>query len=270
MITTLKKQNLGEYTLRIVQNGRTLVGVLVHGQKVTQYSGTDEAQLWQKLIAECAASNPNYFGFDGAKTRFHYFFKGGFSSPNYIEAERDYKMRAKAKLDSIASPEAAVSGNADGQAVWSAISKLNLLEPRFEAARFKDLLESKDATEYLKRIADFTLQPSQQCLSGLSLLLKPYPNLKWAAWTLLPFLWDPNRHMFLKPGVTKDFAERVGHRFARDYKSNPSIKVYESLLSLKQETESELADMAPQDGIDVQSFIFVVGGYDIKKEPQQL
>ena len=35
--------------------------------------------------------------------------------------------------------------------------------------------------------------------------------------TYLPFLWYPEEHIFLKPTTTKDFAQRVGHRFAYDY-----------------------------------------------------
>ena len=41
--------------------------------------------------------------------------------------------------------------------------------------------------------------------------------------THLPFLWRPGTHMFLKPEVTKDFAARVGHRFASDYE--PRLKL---------------------------------------------
>ena len=68
-------------------------------------------------------------------------------------------------------------------------------------------------------------------------------------------------HMFLKPEVTKDFATRVGHRFANEYESALKIEIYDSLLDLARKTENELADLKPRDRIDVQSFIWVVGKY---------
>ena len=67
--------------------------------------------------------------------------------------------------------------------------------------------------------------------------------------------------MFLKPEATKDFAARVGHRFASDYTPRLNIAVYDSLLDLAERTTRELSDLKPRDRIDVQSFIWAVGNY---------
>ena len=67
--------------------------------------------------------------------------------------------------------------------------------------------------------------------------------------------------MFLKPEVAKDFAARVGHRFAQDYQSSLKPEIYESLLDLADKTTSELSSLKPRDRVDVQSFIWVVGDY---------
>ena len=72
--------------------------------------------------------------------------------------------------------------------------------------------------------------------------------------------------MFLKPEATKDFAERVGHRFASTYEPRLEMAVYESLLDLASKTTSEIAELKPRDRIDVQSFIWVVGNY---REPSE-
>jgi hypothetical protein len=97
-------------------------------------------------------------------------------------------------------------------------------------------------------------------------MLKPYDAGKWTIVTYLPFLWNPKTHMFLKPEVTKDFAARVGHRFANDYEPRLKLKVYESLLDLARTTEVELADLEPADRIDIQSLIWVVGDYKNETE----
>jgi len=75
-------------------------------------------------------------------------------------------------------------------------------------------------------------------------------------------LLAPEQHAFLKPEVTKDFAARVGHRFAQDYQGKLEIGVYNSLLDLMARTEAELALLKPQDRFDIQSFVWVVGAYD--------
>jgi len=72
--------------------------------------------------------------------------------------------------------------------------------------------------------------------------------------------------MYLKPEVTKEFASRVGHRLASDYEARLNIDVYDSLLDLVAKTASELADLKPQDRVDVQSFIWVVGNYKMDSE----
>jgi hypothetical protein len=50
--------------------------------------------------------------------------------------------------------------------------------------------------------------------------------------------------------VTKDFAARVGHRFASDYEARLKLDVYHSLLDLASESEQELSDLEPRDRID--------------------
>jgi hypothetical protein len=81
-----------------------------------------------------------------------------------------------------------------------------------------------------------------------------------------PLLWQPDDHMYLKPEVTKDFAERIGHRLASDYEARLNIDVYDSLLDLVAKTAFELDNLKPQDRIDVQSFIWVVGNYKMDSE----
>ena len=91
--------------------------------------------------------------------------------------------------------------------------------------------------------------------------MKDFGQLSWPAATYLPFLWEPDTQMFLKPEVTKDFADRVGHPFARTYSARLDPEVYESLLDLARETTEEIASLKPVDRIDIQSFIWVVGAY---------
>jgi hypothetical protein len=122
------------------------------------------------------------------------------------------------------------------------------------------VLRGPAADPFIRAAAHFALGESA-ALRDMEHVLKPYDCAKWTVATYLPFLWRPETHMFLKPEVTKDFAARVGHRFASDYEPRLDNRVYESLLDLTAKTAAELTVLHPRDRIDVQSFIWVIGSY---------
>jgi hypothetical protein len=78
----------------------------------------------------------------------------------------------------------------------------------------------------------------------------------WPVLTLLPYLADPNRFMFLKPGPTKDYADRL--RFDLHYDAALEWGVYERLMILAQDLLERLRPLGARDFIDVQSFMWVI------------
>jgi hypothetical protein len=78
--------------------------------------------------------------------------------------------------------------------------------------------------------AGFVLGAGTPARAEMDHLLRPYNCANWTVATYLPFLWRPDRHMFLKPMVTKDFAVRVSHPL--DYRGRLDMAVYESLTGL--------------------------------------
>jgi hypothetical protein len=131
--------------------------------------------------------------------------------------------------------------------------------------RIREYFEGRLPT-FVRAAARFTLGQTKAALIEMERALKRHDSAKWTVVTYLPFLWRPETHMFLKPEVTKDFAARVGHRFASDYEPRLDIGVYESLLDLVEKTADELADLQPRDRVDVQSFIWVMGSYEEETE----
>ena len=89
----------------------------------------------------------------------------------------------------------------------------------------------------------------------------PHGRVSWPILTYLPFLWNHRAHMFLKPTVTVDFADRVGHEFAHRYAPEPNADTYLALLDLVAATRKAIVELNPRDNLDVQSFIWVVGEY---------
>jgi len=259
---TVRSGKLGKRDLRLVEQGGVFFG-LADGKICVQ--GSDKNEVWQNLHNEAGKTDPRYFGFKGARSRFLKFFPNGFDSDGYRGQERDYKLAAKTKLDQEAPLELAVNGSGYGEALLSAYRATNMLSP-FEKTKLQAPFRGEQADAIVRGMARFTLAPDKASLALLESLLKPFDSAKWTVVTYLPYLWLPERHMFLKPEATKDFATRVGHPFAAMYEARLDLAVYEALIDLAEQTSSELADLGPVDRIDIQSFIWVVGDYQEGRE----
>ena len=266
MLKTIRETMIGKATIRLVETGAGYTGlVFVGGVVKSRIEGSDADDVWRRLHDEAARSNPGFFGFDGARRRFLRIFHDGFSSPAYFREERDYKLAAKEKLDARVPIETALDGKGLGEAAFAVFQATNLLSP-FEKVRMQEVLRGPHADRFIRGAARFTVGDTRRGLSAMEQALKPHEVAKWTAVTYLPFLWRPDAHMFLKPMVTKDFAGRVGHGFANDYSPRLDEAVYLGLLDLVGTTEREIADLDPRDRIDIQSFIWVVGDYDVEAE----
>jgi hypothetical protein len=256
----LRETDIGGVTLRLFKENTCYKGAIITGKAVRVLEGGDAEDLWRRMHDEAGRSNPKYFGFDGARNRFLHFFPNGFHSTGYAGEERDYKVAARDRLNTSAPLDEAANGLGFGEAVLAVFRSTNLLSP-FEKTRLQGVLRGPDADTFVRSAARFTLGERKSALLDMERVLKPHDNAKWTVVTYLPFLWRPEEHMFLKPEVTKDFAARVGHRFAWTYEPRLDIAVYETLLDLASQTTAALADLRPRDRIDVQSFIWVVGDY---------
>ena len=261
---TIRRGKLGKLELRLVSSESKFFG-LADGKILLE--GDDADHVWQRLHSEAGKSDPKYFGYSGARARFLYWFAGGFQSTEYLTLERSYKLQARDKLESI-SVEQAASGSGYGPAIWR-VFQTNLLSP-FEKMRVREALHSQEADEFVRGAARFALGEGKLALRQMESALKPHLAAKWTVATYLPFLWLPQHHMYLKPEATKDFAARVGHRFANEYEPALVMEVYDSLLDLAKETARELAELEPRDRIDVQSFIWIVGDYREGREDRHL
>lgn len=259
---TVRSGKQGKHELRLVQQGATFTG-LADGKILV--SGEDADTVWASLLGELGKLDPKYFGFGGAKTRFLSIFPASFADPGYAGHERDYKDKARAKLLATVSPEAAAESSGMGEAVLSVFRATNLLST-FEQIRIQEVLRGRNADAFIRAAGRFTVSCDATSLKAMAAALEPHAAATWPVVTYLPYLWAPDRHMFLKPTVTHDFAARVGHPFRDVYASQVGIEVYESLLDLAARTEAEIADLKPRGRIDLQSFIWVIGAYDDPKD----
>ena len=172
--------------------GRALFG-LADGKVCVE--GEEPDDVWRQLHDDAGKGDPKYFGFEGARARFLRFFPSGFHSKGYTNAERDYKIAAKRRLDETAPLEQAVTASGLGEAVLAVFRATNLLSP-FEKVRLQDVLRGPVADEFIRAAARFTLGEGKPALLQIERALKPHDNAKWTVATYLPYLWRPEEHMF--------------------------------------------------------------------------
>ena len=259
---TIREATHGKVRLRLLAVASGYLGAVIGDKtgRTSRIEGADADDVWQRLLVEAGKADASYFGFDGAKARFAHFFPQGFDTPHFGSKERDYKLKAKRLLDATLPLDAAMTGTGLAAAARKVFQATDLLAP-IEKAKLGDALKSPAGDSFVRAAAAFCQGGGVQALHDMDRLMRPYDSAKWTVVTYLPFLWRPEEHAFLKPDVTKDFATRVGHPFARAYRAQLDYDVYESLLDLVRQTETEIADLHPRDRIDIQSFIWTVGKY---------
>ena len=81
--------------------------------------------------------------------------------------------------------------------------------------------------------------------------------LTWPVVTVFGFVAQPDRHLFVKPLVTRAAAREYG--FDLRYQSRPSWEIYASFLEFASTIRRDLRDLRPRDMIDIQSFIWIQG-----------
>lgn len=254
---TIRSEKIGMVTFDLVERDGRFFG-LANRKRVSEEPDPDAA--WRALLQSVGEAMGRYVGMDGARKLFLHYYPGGFHSDAF--SERPYKIKAKQSLEKSSSLQQALVGDADPETVLSAFRSTNMLFS-IEQARVQEVLRSAEARTFIQAASFFAEGDITKSLRELDRILSPFQANKWTIVTYLPFLWKPSEHMFLKPNATKDFAERIGHRFANVYRPELDARVYESLLALTDTVKSSLVDLQPRDNIDVQSFIWVVSGsYD--------
>lgn len=263
---TTKSISCGKATLRwqASKDGGFAGTVIADGRRGEILTDEIEDRLVARLRNEAGKLEPNYVGMDGAIARFLEFMPGGLRGERSVSEEREYKLAASRELNSVLPLEAALHATeADAEALRRARVWLNILSP-YESMRMKQVLENSEGPAFLRAAAKFASGDFAIGTQGMENALKKYGRQSWPKATYFGYLWRPNENMFCKPTVTQDFAQRIGHDFQYIYDPAISEQVYASLMDLAEHTLAAIHSLGAKDYIDVQSFIYVVGGYTEK------
>jgi hypothetical protein len=204
------------------------------------------------------------------RRKFLRYYPGGFADQDYVDLERAYKWTAherwreelgRAEIDRLIEDGRAAEVAARAVRIEG---RTNLLFS-FEKMALRDAVKGRAGAERFARglrewlhgrgSAATRFEGWVEALEGLP--RRQTRVLTWPLATVFGFIAQPDKHLFLKPRVTKFAAEHYGWDFA--YQSRPNWETYQSLLGFAEEVRADVADLEPRDMIDLQSFIWVLG-----------
>jgi hypothetical protein len=224
-------------------------------------------------ITGARASNVNYLGAARCRRKFELFYPDGFQDETYQVAERSYKERAHLEWRSELGPADFRKLLARGEfrqiadAAVRIESRTNLLFS-FEKMALRDAVKTQPgarlfATELYAFLwgRGSPQRKFEDWVQAVADLPRRQTRvLTWPLVTVFGFLARPDKHLFLKPMVTRKAAQAYGFDFA--YRPQASWAVYQSLLTFAAIIRRDL-DRKPgfkaRDMIDLQSFIWVQG-----------
>jgi hypothetical protein len=204
------------------------------------------------------------------RRKFLRFFPGGFADETYVDWERGYKWEAHERWMERLEPTAyreLLDRGRYAEIAEHAVrveSRTNLLFS-FEKMALRDAVKSPaGARRFAEGLYDFLHGRGDEqarfeawCEAVAGLPRRQTRVLTWPLLTVFGFIAAPERHIFLKPNVTRVAAAEYGFDFM--YKSRPNWDTYQSLLSFAETVRRDVRDLRPRDMIDLQSFIWVQG-----------
>ncbi len=204
-----------------------------------------------------------------AYERFHQKYGGAFQDPWYRPSERDWKFAQHQLWAETVGKTGLAKMVADApQEVAALILKVietghkPLLQPKSELSVLRDAFSNADNVKpFLNALVDMLDAPAMT--SGLySNYLHTFETIplskdgdlnKWPTVTIIPFLAQPSRHLFVKPVTIRKVAKAVG--FDLKYTATPRWETYERVLAFGTLLLDFLQPKGATDMIDVQSFI---------------
>ncbi|MBC7894614.1 MAG: hypothetical protein H7066_04325 [Cytophagaceae bacterium] len=233
--------------------------------------GANRAVRWH-VPARTKAPKAISAGAARCRRKFLRVFPGGFRDETYLEWEREYKWATHERWEEALGHEefrrllqredfaeiAARAVRVEQRSRHSMIFS-------FEKMALRDAVKSSEGArtfaeglyEFLHGADDVAHRFERWVEVVAELPRRQTRVLTWPLVTVFGFIAQPDRHMFLKPMVTRAAARAYGVNL--EYSSRPSWKTYEQLLALARTVRGDLRDLRPRDMIDIQSFLWVQG-----------
>lgn len=204
--------------------------------------------------------------FQNLEAEFLRQFPAGFKDPEYLAAERDYKIEASALMRESLSEDTFRRLLDDGsyedicERARAVINQTNLIFPNEKMALNDGL---KKGEEFRKLFAErlcgqlYGEAPLQERFDAFVSALDELDATKWTTSTYFLSLNEPDKYPFVKPA----YFQRAAKAYAFDlgYTVRPSWATYERIIEFSEYVRGLLAkqvSLVPRDMIDVQGFIW--------------
>jgi hypothetical protein len=206
------------------------------------------------------------------RRKFLRFFPGGFRDQTYVEWERSYKWETHQRWQEVLGREqlrrllrAREFTEIAARAVRVEQRSRHSMIFSFEKMALRDAVRPPEGAQAFA-------EGLYQLLHGRGSMASRFERwvqvvaalprrqtrvLTWPLVTVFGFIAQPDKHIFLKPNVTRTAALAYG--FELRYRSRPNWQTYASLLEFAATVRRDLRDLRPRDMIDLQSFMWVQG-----------
>jgi len=206
------------------------------------------------------------------RKKFLRFFPKGFRDETYLAWERDYKWETHQRWEEVLEEtefrrllKKHEYAEIAARAVSTEQRSQHSMIFSFEKMALRDAIKSTAGArafatglyEFLHGRGSDKARFVAWCETVADLPRKQTRVLTWPLLTVFGFIAQPERHIFLKPNVTKIAARKYG--FDLRYESKPTWQTYASLLEFAETIRRDVRDLKPRDMIDLQSFIWVQG-----------
>ncbi|MEY2562828.1 MAG: hypothetical protein QOH88_1021 [Verrucomicrobiota bacterium] len=206
------------------------------------------------------------------RRKFLRFFKKGFRDETYLAWERDYKWETHQRWEEALNRNEfrRLLGKGEyteiaARAVRTEQRSRHSMIFSFEKMALRDAVKSPAGARifteglyaFLHGAGSDEARFAGWCEAVSSMPRKQTRVLTWPLVTVFGFIAQPEKHIFLKPNVTKIAARNYGFDFP--YQSKPNWNTYATLLQFAETIRDDLQDLQPRDMIDLQSFIWVQG-----------
>lgn len=210
------------------------------------------------------------------RRRFLHFFPDGFRDETYQAWERDYKVNAHREWNRVLNQSLHKALLRKGEFEEVALravrieARTNLIFS-FEKMALRDAIKSAaGAKAFATGLYDYLYGPGapeerfeRWCQVVSSLPRKQTRVFTWPIVTVFGFIAQPDRHIFLKPNVTRKAALEYGFPF--HYEARPHWASYDNLLRFSEQVRRDIQDLHPRDMIDLQSFLWVQGSNEYEE-----
>ncbi|MBK9519649.1 MAG: hypothetical protein IPO09_20440 [Anaeromyxobacter sp.] len=198
-------------------------------------------------------------------------YPGGFTGARYLAEERTPKWEAHQAFEALLGGGKLRAFLQQGQVeeatrcVLEVERKTNLLFPTEKSRLTAALRDAPAAQGFLAALASVLEAPEvdEQTFGDYLKAVEALPGVpgqrvaSWTVATLLPFLAQPARHLFLKPVATRAAAERL--QLDLHYDSALNWTTYRKVLDLGAALTPLLAPHGCRDLMDVQGYIWLTG-----------